>query len=352
MVCMETQSTLIDLANTIQTEADAYLYMEKLRWNGTPVCPHCGSEHVSYIRPLDGVSRRTRTGTTSQRRVWKCQSCPNRKQFSVLTGTVFHGTKIPVKVWLFVIFEMCASKNGVSAREIERKYDLTTKTAWFMRHRIREAMKRDPLAGLLGGTGGVVVADETFIGGKPKNKHQQGRNHGPSSVAARGAARAAGASLPGGPRGGNAHKTAVLSLVDRETGEVRSAVVRDVTGATLRKYIADQVVMANTVLHTDAAMAYRPIGAEFLDHAWVDHSSHEYVRGNVTSNQAENFFSQLKRSLDGTHHAVSVEHLPRYLAEFDFRYSTRKVTDGQRMTRLMGQTGDRRLSYRPLIDRG
>ncbi len=152
----------------VPTEADAYKLLERLRWEAGVVCPHCASiaEHY-FLNPANGTSRKTRTGGTSQRRVWKCRDC--RKQFSVLTNTIFHGTKIPVRTWLFVIFEMCASKNGVSAREIERKYDLTAKSAWFMLHRIREAMKRDPLAGLLAGT---VQADETFIGGDPKNRHR------------------------------------------------------------------------------------------------------------------------------------------------------------------------------------
>ncbi|MGI8755470.1 MAG: IS1595 family transposase [Acidimicrobiales bacterium] len=336
------------LASKIQSEADAYLYMEKLRWNGTPVCPQCGSEHVSYIRPLDGVSRRTRSGSISQRRVWKCQACPGRKQFSVLTGTIFHGTKIPVRTWLFVIFEMCASKNGVSAREIERKYDLTAKTAWFMLHRIREAMVREPLAGMLGGNGGTVVADETFVGGKLNRMNNKRRA----------AAEAPAELVPGGQKlGGPAwNKTSVLSLVDTTTGEVRSQVVRDVTGATLRKAIADQVDMANTVLHTDEAKAYNAVGAEFLAHESVNHKQGEYTRrstrGTVTSNQAESFFSQLKRSIDGTHHKVSSVHLHRYLAEFDFRHSTRRLSDSKRMDMFMGQTGDRRLSYRPLTGRG
>jgi transposase-like protein len=138
------------LAAQIPTEADAYLKLEELRWNGHPACPHCGVvDFAWYIRPLNGTSRKTRTGSMSQRRVWKCGAC--RTQFSVLTGTIFQGSKIPVRTWLLVIFEMCASKNGVSAREIERKYELTAKTAWFMLHRIREAMKRDPLATLLRG---------------------------------------------------------------------------------------------------------------------------------------------------------------------------------------------------------
>src|SRR5690349_16938660 len=144
----------------VPNEEAAYLLMEDLRWSATGIaCPHCGSLAKHYfLKPRDPEGRKTRTGSRSQRRVWKCKDC--RKQFSVLTGTIFHGTKIPLQTWLFVVFEMCASKNGVAAREIERKYDVTPKSAWFMVHRIREAMKRDPLAGLLSG---VVVADETWI---------------------------------------------------------------------------------------------------------------------------------------------------------------------------------------------
>ncbi|CAN5773773.1 hypothetical protein BH20ACT7_BH20ACT7_12910 [soil metagenome] len=159
--------TVPALAEKLTDEAAAYEFMEQLRWNGRPVCPHCGSVRTPYfLQPRGGKDRATRTGSRSQRRVWKCADC--RKQFSVLTGTIFHGTKIPLRTWILVVFELCSSKNGVAAREIERKYDLTAKTAWFMLHRIREAMKRDPLAGLLKGT---VTADETWIGGKPSNRH-------------------------------------------------------------------------------------------------------------------------------------------------------------------------------------
>ncbi len=149
--------SVTSLANKIITEGDAYLFLENLRWGvGTQVCPHCDCEAANFIRPLNGVSRRTRTGSASQRRLWQCVAC--RKQFSVLTGTVMHGTKISVRTWLFVLFEMCANKNGISAREVERKYDHTAKSAWFMTQRIREGMKREPLAGMLVGT---IVADET-----------------------------------------------------------------------------------------------------------------------------------------------------------------------------------------------
>ncbi|MCA1695253.1 MAG: transposase [Actinobacteria bacterium] len=136
--------TVIEIADKIQTEADAYRFMEDLRWgDGEPVCPHCDNQGASYIAPANGVSRKTRTGAMSERRVWRCFSC--RKQFSVMTGTIFHGTKVSLRVWVLVVFEMCASKNGISAREVERKYGVCPRTAWHMMHRLREAMKNDGL---------------------------------------------------------------------------------------------------------------------------------------------------------------------------------------------------------------
>ena len=308
------------LAEKIPTEADAYRLLEDLRWDGKPVCPHCGSVRQHYfLKPSNGTARKTRTGSMSQRRVWKCADC--RKQFSVLTGTIFHGTKIPVRKWVLVIFEMCSSKNGVAAREIQRKYDLTEKSAWFMLHRIREAMKREPVAGLLTGR---VVADETWIGGKPSNRH----GHKPGGWYRK------------------TEKQPVMALVSRETGEVRSQAVPDVDGSTLRAVLDENVDPAKTHLHTDKARAYQRMAKDFADHSAVDHSDGEYVRGDVSTNQAEAFFSQLKRSIDGTHHHVSREHLARYLAEFDFRFSTCKESDSDRMRRLLGQVIGRRLRYR------
>ncbi|MDQ1685735.1 MAG: hypothetical protein QOC82_2472 [Frankiaceae bacterium] len=155
----------------LTSEAAAYEPLEQLRWGSEPVCPHCGTVgQATHLQPVNGVSRATRTGKPTERRVWKCNAC--RKQFTVLVGTIFPGTKIPVRTWVLVILEMVASKNGLAAREIERKYDLTNKTAWFMLHRIREAMKRDPLAGLLSGT---VAADESWYGGKPQNQSKAKR---------------------------------------------------------------------------------------------------------------------------------------------------------------------------------
>jgi transposase-like protein len=314
--------TFTELANQVRSEAGAYYYLEQLRWGDRPSCPHCGSVRTPYfLNPENGHSRKTRTGTKSQRRVWKCADC--RKQFSVLTGTIFHGTKIPLRTWVLVIFEMAASRNGISAREIERKYGLTPKTAWYMLHRIREAMKREPMAGLLSGR---VVADETWYGGKAKNRH----GHDPKKALQ-------------GMRPGD--KAPIVSLVSRETGEVRSRVVNDVKPGNLRSVLRENTDPKNTHLHTDGNATYKHMAHEFASHETVDHTAREYVRGDVSTNQAETYFAQLKRSLDGTHHHVSREHLHRYVAEFDFRYSTCKNTDQDRMGMIVKRSGGRRLTY-------
>lgn len=336
--------------NAATSEHDAYVYLERLRWpSGDSVCPHCGNDAGNYyLKPKseDGMSRATRTGRKSQRRVHKCKSC--RKQFSAITGTVMHGTKISILTWLMVIYEMCTAKNGISAREVERKYNLTPKTAWHMLHRIRAAMDGPDIDPLVG----TVVADETYIGGKERNKHKKDRWQPPEATDGPVAV------IPGerqktrpDPRRG---KTVVLTLISEETGEARSRVINEVSGHTLRKVIAEQTRLETTRLVTDEAHAYKAVGKEMLSHDTVVHSKDEYAKTTedgryISTNIAEGFFSQLKRSLDGTHHHVSAQHLPLYLGEFDFRYSTRDLTDGQRMRRLIGQTEGVRLLYRPSL---
>ncbi len=310
---------VLALADRLRTEADAYLMLEELRWHGRPLCPHCGSvgEHY-FLTPANGSSRKTRTGAASARRVWKCRDC--RKQFSVLTDTIFHGTKIPIRTWLLVIFDASTAKNGISAREIERKYGVTPRTAWHLMHRVREAMKLEPIARLLSGR---VVADETWIGGKPSNRH------GFKPDLAR-----------------STDKTTVMSLVSRETGEVRSQVVPNVKASTLRSVLFAHTDRTRTDLHTDSGFGYAPVGKAFASHSMVDHTIREYARGDVTTNHVECYFSQLKRSIDGTHHHVSREHLHRYLSEFDYRYSTCHLSDTERMHVLLGKVAGRRLPYR------
>lgn len=318
------------LASRVQTEADAYLLLEELRWGGEPdACPKCGEVgRCYYLKPANGESRKTRTGSVSERRVWKCGAC--RKQFSVLTDTIFHGTKISLRTWLMVIFEMCSAKNSVSAWEISRKYGITNESAWHMLHRIREAMKREPVAGLLRGT---VVADETWIGGNPANRHR----NDPREL----------------PRKHNTtDKQPVFALVHYETREVRSMSVANVTGKALREKIREHTDMESVYLQTDSAKAYELVAPEVAKHEFVNHAAGEYkLPSGASTNLVEGFFSQLKRSLDGTHHHVSRMHLDRYLAQFDFMASNCKATDSERMRKVLDRVEGRRLTYKPLAGR-
>lgn len=330
---MTNQLSLPRLAKRIPDDYAAYLFLEEMRWPNGPVCPHCGTaNNAAFLQPkADEKARKTRTGSMSQRRVWKCRNNTCRKQFSATTGTIFHGSKVSLRTWLLVIAQMCASKNGMAAREVERLYGLTPKTAWFITHRIREAMKAQAPHMLIG----TIVADETWIGGDPTNRH---------TALAQKEPRIPTPFVPGSRK--KTEKTPVVALVCKETGEIRSQVVPNVSGKTLRKAIREQVAIESSDLQTDQWNGYNELGREFRSHESVNHSWGEYVRGEVSTNRLENYFSQLKRSIDGTHHHVSKEHLPRYLAEFDFRYSTCKLSDAQRMARLIGQADGRRLAYK------
>jgi transposase-like protein len=312
--------TMLTLAAKIPTEAAAWKYLEKRRWNGRPVCPHCGVIDGHYLLRSKAT---TATGRKSYRRVWKCHAC--RKQFSVLIGTVMEATKIPIRTWLFVLMEMCSSKNGVAAREIQRKYGLTPKSAWFLTQRIREVMVEKNPAPMEG----TIVADEAWIGGKARMKHgtlgAKREKHYPE-------------------------KSIVFTLVGRESGRVQSRVIRDVTSATLANAILEQVDLDDSRLFSDESKAYDMVGRWFgQGHEAVFHAGHEYVRGEITTNPAESYFSQLKRSIDGTHHRLSHEHLHRYLAEFDYRHCTRKIKDHERVEMLFDRFAGRRLTYKDLV---
>jgi transposase-like protein len=311
---------LTTIAKCFSDDGEAYKALEAIRWPNGPICPHCGTiGEAVYLEPKNG-GRKTNKGKVSLRRVWKCKAC--KKQFSVTVGTIFERSHIPIHKWLMAIYLMSSAKNGISAHELHRTLGITYKTAWFMCHRVREAVKREPMASRFTGT---VVADETWIGGKPSNRHKKQRYE----------------------EGYNeAHKATVLSLVHTESGEVRSRVVPDVRRDTLRAAIEAQVDLANADLQTDHHQPYIPIGWQARSHGRVNHAMSEYVRDGVSTNPAESYFAQLKRSLDGTFHHVSHEHLPRYLAEFDHRWTTRRVSDGRRAVRTIQQSAGRRLTYR------
>ena len=291
----------------------ARLHLEALRWPNGPYCPRCGEAEA--VTRLQGKS--TAPGLCI------CRSC--RTKFSVTMGTVFERSHIGLAKWMLGFRLMASSKKGVSAHQLHRSLDITYKSAWFMAHRIREAMNMEP-EGPLGGEGKTVEADETYVGGKERNKRLSKRN--PKNIGAVG-------------------KQVAFTLVERN-GRARSFHVANVTGKTLRPIIVKNVDRKSTLM-TDEAGQYRPIGKEFARHEAVNHGIEEYVRGDAHSNTVEGFFSILKRGVIGTYHHISEAHLHRYLAEFDFRYSNRSalgVDDRARSDEaIRGSTG-KRLTYR------
>jgi transposase-like protein len=286
-------------------EAKALAHIEASRWpDGEPVCPHCGSTRT---RRMEG---KTQAG------MFLCNDC--RDKFTVRTGTVMERSHVPLHKWLLATHLMAASKKGMSAKQMERMLGVTYKTAWFLCHRIREAMEGVTPSGPLGGPNKVVEADETFVGGKQKNR----------------------ATRPVAP------KKPVVALVERE-GHVRSFHVANVNAKTLRPLIVTNVDRASHLM-TDESMVYTRVGREFAGHTSVVHSKGEYVRkgGFAHSNTAENFFSIFKRGVIGTYHHMSEAHLARYCAEFDCRYNTRDMTDGERAALILKGTEGKRLTYR------
>jgi len=240
----------------------------------------------------------------------------------VTVGTVFERSKIPLHKWLLAVYLLCSSKKGISSHQLHRTLGVTYKTAWFMAHRIREAM-RDDSPSPLGGGGSVVEADETFWGNKGKNKR-----HGQGRKAAR----------------GWHHKEKVFSLVERG-GRVRSFHVNEVNRATLGPIMRDQI-HANTFVYTDEGAHYRRVGEDFAGHDTVRHGINEYVRGDVHTNVIEGYFSILKRGLTGVYQHCSKEHLRRYTGEFDFRYNHRRISDRERTDVCLQGIEGKRLRYR------
>lgn len=290
-------------------EEAAYAYVEARIWPNGPHCPHCGG--VDRIGKMGGKS--TRVGT------YKCYQC--RKPFTVKIGTIFEASHVPMRIWLQAMYLIAGSKKGISSNQLHRTLGVTLKTAWFMSHRIREAM-RDGTPGLMGGNGGRVEVDETYIGYKA------------------GVVKAPGKS-------GSAHKLRVVSLIDRETGAARSmpanSLVRDEVAQIVRANVAKEAKLT-----TDESRLYSAVGKEYASHEFTTHGRREYVRGDVTTNTVEGFFSIFKRGMRGIYQHCHEAHLHRYLAEFDFRYSNRVAlgyNDADRSDAMLKGIVGKRLTY-------
>ena len=288
-------------------EEAAYAYVEARLWPNGPVCPHCGG--VERLSKMQGKS--TRIGA------YKCYQC--RKPFTVKIGTIFEDSKVPMRLWLQAMYLIAGSKKGISSNQLHRVLGVTLKTAWFMSHRIREAM-RDSNLDMFGGEGGQVQADETWIGNKP------------------GVERA---------KGGFRHKMKVVSLLDKRTGRTRSIHADEMVAGEVANIVRANVDL-ESILVTDEARHYWSVGKEFSDHRRVFHGIGNYSKDGFSTNQIEGYFSIFKRGMRGVYQFCSEKHLHRYLAEFDFRYSNRSavgIEDTERAELLLRGVVGKRLTY-------
>lgn len=305
-------------------EAAAFEHVENALWPNGPHCPHCGN--AGKIYELNGVrskpSKKNPEGV-ERHGLKKCGEC--RKQFTVRIGTIFEESHIPMTKWLQAIYLMCSSKTGISSHQLARVLEITVKSAWFLSHRIREAMRSGDI-GPMGGEGAIIEADSTYIGGKEKNKHVGKRNR--RNI-------------------GGMGKQVVHTLVER-SGGARSHHIADVSGKTLGPLLYRNVDRKSSLM-TDTGGGYYNAGKYYARHETVDHGKDEYVRGDAYSNTVEGYFSILKRGINGVFHHVSEHHLHRYLAEFDFRYSNRiklGIDDKMRADIALLNVKGKRLSYR------
>ena len=293
------------------TEDEAREFLENLRWPSGAICPHCGSDKSYKLEAKPNSKKPVRSG------VYACAEC--LKQFTVTVGTIFESSHIPLRKWVMAFYLVNTSKKGISAHQLHRMLGITYKTAWFMEHRIRESMRKEPINTLLEG---IVEADETYVGGSEENKHK-GKQVG---------------------KGWRDKKAAVFALVERG-GELRAGRVANVGSGTLPQIISKHVHHDATLM-TDQNHAYDSADEHVLFHHSVDHHRKEYVRGNVHVNNLEGWFSLLKRGINGTFHHVSEKHLDRYIDEFVHRYNWREMDDVQRTIKAIKGAPGKRLYYK------
>lgn len=309
----ENFSNLIDLVTYFNDEKVCFKYLEEWRWNNQlPTCPHCGNQKA--YRFSDGKR-------------FKCSGC--RKQFTAKIGTIFEDSKVSLKKWFVAIYLVTSHKKGISSHQLAKDIDVTQKTSWFMLHRIRWALGQDTtLEDTMGGEGSTVEIDETFVGGKNKNRHKskkvqnsQGRSY--------------------------KDKTPVMGMVERN-GVLRALKVCDTKSETLQPIIEKHVKSGGAV-HTDEWWGYRKLN-EAYQHSFVNHGASQYCDGNVHTNTIEGFWSLFKRSIFGIYHSASSKHIQAYVDEAVFRYNTRTIGEGSRVT-LTIVGANRPLKYKQLIEK-
>ena len=310
----KSELNLVQLSAIFADETKAREFLEAKRWANGRACPHCGSVDSYKLTAKPDSKSPVRDG------VYKCADC--RQQFTVTVGTIFEESKIPLNKWLAAIHLFVSSKKGVSSKQIERELGITYRSAWFLTHRIREAMKQEPLASMLGGEGKTVEADETYVGGKPRKGVDKSRK-----------------------RGRGTKKTPVAVLVERD-GNVKAKCIGNVSGKELKGFLK-KCVDSNSKVITDEFKSYNGLENEFKGgHSKVVHSTGEYVnpQGEHT-NTAESFNAILKRGHYGIYHKFSKQHLHRYVNEFAYRWNTRSMNDFHRMEDTITLTEGKRLKY-------